>query len=28
MRKAYQPGPLSSVAQAAPRYSSGGAQKV
>jgi hypothetical protein len=28
MRKAYQPGPLSSVAQAAPRYRSGGAQKV
>eukprot|EP01047_Picozoa_sp_COSAG01_P020225 COSAG01_NODE_1146_length_11522_cov_103.027916_6_plen_168_part_00 len=28
MRKAYQPGPLPSVAQAAPRYRSGGAQKV
>ena len=28
MRKAYQPGHLSSVAQAAPRYRSGGPQKV
>ena len=28
MRKAHQPRPLSSVAQAAPRYSSAGSQKV